>query len=221
MSSTGRDNHPRSAFVDSRVSARHERADQRNRAMRTVAGQARDREDFTDLLSMLGLDDGSPVLFHALAAYARQVAVAVGVPVEAVGFEVSDTATAYVGLVERLSARPSRDLMLVWDERLGWSVAVETMPGEPPLVAARLGNDTVPTPAAVAVFVAAVVAGRHTERARLVQPSTNRDTLAQRMVAACVETHGTPAPDGREFTPDGLVASEPARGVVRQGPPGR
>lgn len=192
MSPTRPENHPRSAFVDSRVKARQERADQRNRAMRTVAGQARDREEFTGLLSMLGLDDGplgSPVLLHALAAYAKQVATAIGVPADAVGYEVSDTATAYLGLTERSVAHPSRDLMLVWDERLGWSVAVETRPGEPPFVVDHLGGDAVPVPAAVAVFVADVIAGRHTNRVRLVHPPADRVTLAVRMAAAREETH--------------------------------
>jgi hypothetical protein len=192
MSPTRHDNHPRSAFVDSRVKARQERVDERTRATRIVARQARDREEFTGLLSMLGLDDGplgSPVLLHALAAYAQQVAVAIGVPADAVGYEVSDTATAYLGLAERSGAHPSRDLMLVWDERLGWSVAVETRPGEPPFVIDHLGGDAVPAPAAVAVFVADVVAGRHTNRVRLVQPPTDRVTLALRMAATSVETH--------------------------------
>jgi len=192
MSPTRHDNHPRAAFTGSRVKARQERAEQRSRAMRTVAGQARDHEEFTGLLSMLGLDDGplgSPVLLHALAAYVRQVAVAIGVPADAVGYEVSDTATAYLGLTDRSAAHSSRDLMLVWDERLGWSVAVETQPGEPPFVVDHLGGDAVPAPAAVAVFVADVVAGRHTNRVRLVQPPTDRAILARRMAATRAETH--------------------------------
>ena len=190
MSPARHDRHPRTAFDDSRVRARQERAEQRSQAVRTVAGQARDREEFTGLLSMLGLDDGpaeSPLLLPALAAYARQVAVEVGVPADAVGYEVSDTATAYLGLTERSGAHPSRDLMLVWDERTGWSVAVETVPGEPPFATCHLGGDAVPVPAAVAEFVAAVVAGRHTDRVGLVQQPLNRSTLTQRVVAACVK----------------------------------
>ena len=159
--------------------------------MRTVAGQARDREEFTGLLSMLGLDDGplgSPVLFHALAAYVRQVATTLGVPTDAVGYEVSDTATAYLGLTDRLVEQPGRDLMLVWDERLGWSVSVETTPGEAPIVVGTFDGDTVPTPATIAGFVTNVVAGRHTNRLRPVRPRSDRVSLARRMAATRAET---------------------------------
>jgi hypothetical protein len=185
MSST-RPEQPASQFAASRDRARRERADQRDRAMRTVAGHARDQEEFTGLISMLGLDDGplgSPVLHHALAAYVRRVAAALGVPTEAVSHEVTDTATAYLALTDRWPAQPSRDLMLVWDERLGWSVAVETTPGESPVVLGTLASDSVPTPAAVAVFVTNVVAGRHINRLRRVSPPADRITLARRMAA--------------------------------------
>ena len=191
MSSTQHD-HPRQQFAASRARALREQVDQRNLAMRTVAGQARDREEFTGLLSMLGLDDGplgSPVLLHALATYVRQVAAVLGVPADAVAYEVSDTATAYLGLTTRSDGYPSRDLMLVWDERLGWRVAVETAPDEAPLVIGHHDGDTVPTPAAVAVFVASVVAGRHTNRVRPVQPRSDRVTLARRMTATCAKTN--------------------------------
>lgn len=190
MSSTRHDDHPGTEFAESRARALRERLDQRNRAMRTVAGQARDREEFTGLLSMLGLDDGplgSPILLHALAGYIRQVATEVGVPTDAVGYEVSDTATAYLGLADRRAEQPGRDLMLVWDERLGWRIAVETVPGEAPLVVGTLDGDTVPTPGAVAMFVTEVVAGRHTNRLRPVQPVSDRVTLAKRMSATCAE----------------------------------
>lgn len=185
MSSTQHDQ-PRNQFAASRARALRERTDQRSRAMRTVAGQARDGAEFTGLLSMLGLDDGplgSPVLLHALATYVRQVAAALGVPGDAVGYEVSDTATAYLGLTDQCVTRPGRDLMLVWDERLGWSVAVETMPGESPVVVGTLASDTVPAPAVVAAFVTDVVAGRHINRMRPVQPRSDRVTLARRMTA--------------------------------------
>lgn len=190
MSST-RHEHPGNQFAAGRAKALREQVDQRDRAMRTVAGQARDGEEFAGLMSMLGLDDGplgSPVLLHALAVYVRQVAAAIGVPGDAVAYEVTDTATAYLGLTERSTVYPGRDLMLVWDERLGWRVAVETTPGEPPLVIGHHVGDTVPTPADVAVFVTNVVTGRHTNRVRPVQPPTDRVTLARRMAAACVGT---------------------------------
>jgi hypothetical protein len=97
-------------------------------------------------------------LRHGLAGYVVAVAAEVGVPVEGTGFEVSDTATAYLGLAGR---QAGRDLMLVWGERVGWSVAVETTPSEPPSVIARLGGvDPVPDPRDVGRFAVDVQAGR-------------------------------------------------------------
>ncbi|HEY7594481.1 MAG TPA: DUF6292 family protein [Actinophytocola sp.] len=135
---------------------------------------------------MLGLDDGprgGPALSETLAGYVRQVAAAIGVPADAVGYEVSDTATAYLGLVERLPEHAGRDLMLVWDERLGWYVGVETHPGKTPLVLSYLGGDAMPPPAVVARFVAEAVAGRRTDMLRPVVQPADRVTLARRMAA--------------------------------------
>ncbi|HEY7592204.1 MAG TPA: DUF6292 family protein [Actinophytocola sp.] len=177
---------PMSQFAKSRARAQRERTEQRNRAVRTVAGHARDRNEFTGLLSMLGLDDGrggSPTLSRSLAAYVQRVAAAVGVPVDAVGYEVSDTATAYLGLTDRLPEHAGRDLMLVWDERLGWYIGVETRPDETPLVLGYLAGETVPPPATVAQFVSEAVAGRRIERLRPVVPPADRITLARRMAA--------------------------------------
>ncbi len=175
---------PSTEFAESRARAQREQTDQRTRAARTVAGQARSQEEYTGLLSMLGLDDGpvgSPALARTLAGYVGRVAAAVKVPSDAVGYEVSDTATAYLGLTSRLPEQPSRDLMLVWDERIGWSVGVETTPGEAPYVIGQLAGDTVPAPAVVAAFVAEVVAGRHINRFQQVPEPTDRVTLAKRM----------------------------------------
>lgn len=180
------DGGPMSEFAKSRLRAQRELTDHRNRAVHTVACNARDRDEFTGLLSMLGLDDGragSPALSRSLARYVRTVAAAVGVPPDAVGYEVSDTATAYIGLTERLPAHADRDLMLVWDERLGWFVGVETNPDEPPVVVAYLAGEMVPPPATVARFVTEAVAGHHTGRLRPVLPAADRNTLARRMAA--------------------------------------
>lgn len=177
---------PSTEFAESRARAQREQTDQRTRAVRTVAGQARSQEEFTGLLSMLGLDEGpvgSPALARTLSGYVGRVAAAVKVPTDAVGYEVSDTATAYLGLTERLAEQPNRDLMLVWDERIGWSVGVETVPGEAPYVIGQLAGNTVPAPAVVAAFVADVVSGRHINRFQQVPEPTDRVTLAKRMAA--------------------------------------
>ncbi|HKS48583.1 MAG TPA: DUF6292 family protein [Amycolatopsis sp.] len=124
-----------------------------------------------------------PTVSRGLAGYVRAVADAVGVPAEATSFEISDTATAYLGLTRRWSARPGNDLMLVWSERHGWAVAVETDPGQDALVVAYLaGEGVVPEPAAVARFVTDVVTGRRSGSPRPVFPTTaGRHELAERL----------------------------------------
>jgi hypothetical protein len=173
-----------SQFANSRARAQRERTDHRNRAIRTVAGQARDREEFIGLLAMLGLDDpngGWSALSRSLADYVQQVADAIGVPAHAVAYEVSDTATAYLGLAQRSPNHAGRDLMLVWDEQLGWYVAIETHPDEGPLVLSYLRGDAVPPPAVVARFVAAVLDGVRIDRLHSVQPPLDRIAMARKM----------------------------------------
>ncbi|GHG41686.1 hypothetical protein GCM10017567_74130 [Amycolatopsis bullii] len=73
--------------------------------------------------------------------------------------------------------------MLAWSERRGWSLAVETEPTEDPVVIARHGgDDLVPSPDAVARFVADAAAGRHTSKEGPV-PATvaTRKSLAERL----------------------------------------
>jgi hypothetical protein len=179
---------PKSHFVEARAREKRERTDEQRRAVRTVAGNARDRTEFTTLLSMLGLADPTqqPVpLSVRLADYVGQVAAAIGVPTEATGYEVTDTATAYLGLDQRWATQPDHDLMLVWDERLGWYIAVETSPNETPVVLAYLDGDTVPAPATVSRFVTDTAGGRRANRIRPVQPLTERAVLAEKMAAVC------------------------------------
>ncbi|MFI9008292.1 DUF6292 family protein [Actinosynnema sp. NPDC053489] len=104
---------------------------------------------------MTEIDDGGTPVSRALGGYVRAVAEHVGVPPEATEFEVSDTATAYLAL-----EGPGPDLMLLWNEQRGWSIAVETGPAERPLVVAHFGLPLVPPPRDVARFVADVLAGK-------------------------------------------------------------
>ncbi|OXM72546.1 MULTISPECIES: DUF6292 family protein [Amycolatopsis] len=126
---------------------------------------------------------GLTELSRGLAGYLRAVAEAVGVPAEATSFEISDTATAYLGLTRRWPTRPGEDLMLVWSERNGWAVAVETDPGETPMVLAWFaGEDVVPEPAEVARFVSGVIeAERSTEPRPVFAVDVGRTELAARL----------------------------------------
>jgi hypothetical protein len=121
-------------------------------------------------------------LESGLGEYVRAVAAAVGVPAESTTVEISDTATAYLGLPRRWLDRPDHDVMLVWSERRGWSLAVETGPADDPVVIARHGDDLVPPPAAVARFVADTVAGHHTgHEGPGPVPAATRTSLAERL----------------------------------------
>lgn len=103
--------------------------------------------------------DITPALLRGLAGYVDAVARELGLPAEGTSFEISDTATAYLGLSVRWPARPGHDLMLNWSESTGWSIAVETRPMEQPLVVAEFGDDPLPSPRAVARFVTTALAG--------------------------------------------------------------
>jgi hypothetical protein len=126
-------------------------------------------------------DDEVRELSLGLAGYLRAVAEALGVPSEGTTFEISDTATAYLAMARQWPGRPGRDLMLVWSERTGWIVQVETDPGEQPMVVARLGGrDPAPEPKTVAKFVADALA---LDRSHVAGPpvpmETNRAHLAE------------------------------------------
>lgn len=135
------------------------------------------------LVTMNDWSGSTPTLSRSLAGYLREVAAAVGVPPEAATFEVSDTATAYLGLARRWSARPADDLMLVWSEQHGWMVAVETEPRAAPMVLAYFaGTDIVPEPIAVARFVTDVVNGEVTGASPPALPAAaGRQELALRL----------------------------------------
>lgn len=127
-------------------------------------------------------DQTDPVwmLSRGLEGYVQAVAAALDVPVEGTSSEISDTVTAYLGLADRSVQRPQQDLMLVWNEQQGWSVVVETDPGEAPMMLAEFGSDDrVPEPREVARFVDNVVAGRRPVRSRpALHTSVTREQLA-------------------------------------------
>ena len=135
---------------------------------------------------MAGMEHSEPdtrTLERGLGEYVRAVAAAVGVPAESTTVEISDTATAYLGLPRRWLDRPDHDVMLVWSELRGWSLAVETDPADEPVVIARHGgDDLVPPPGTVARFVADTVAGHHTGKEGAA-PATvaTRKSLAERL----------------------------------------
>ncbi|GAB2965569.1 DUF6292 family protein [Saccharothrix stipae] len=126
---------------------------------------------------MVLMDDSAQISL-GLARYVQAVAEEIGVPPEGTEFEVSDTATAYLGL-----EGPGRDLMLLWNEQRGWSIAVETDPTEKPLTIAHLGQPLVPPPNAVARFVDDVLAGKDIGAEPEFGTESDRHRLADRLSA--------------------------------------
>lgn len=178
---------PAARLADSR--ARHQRETQEHRSLaaRAVARMAHDPQDEARLLSILDLYPAADTqpwgLESALAAYTHLVAEQVGVPADAVTHEVTDTATAYLGLTVRTADLPQHDLMLVWDERLGWSIAIEPRGNDHPLVICQLGGHVVPSPATVARFVTDVVHRHRRGQLSPVPRSLDRETLTAHLAA--------------------------------------
>lgn len=95
-----------------------------------------------------------------LRTYVRAVARALQVEPEAAWCEVAEMSTAYVAVGERSLDYPDRDVMLLWDERIGWLVALEARPDEEPVVLAHINAGVVPGPAEVAAAVASALTDR-------------------------------------------------------------
>ena len=113
---------------------------------------------------------------QGLATYVHTVADSLGVPLHAVHHEVSELANAYVALTRRSPTFPDLDLMLVWDERHGWSIAVETPPADGPVVLAYLGGDVLAEADEVHRFVDDVLDARYPGRPDAPPPLDSDET---------------------------------------------
>nr|WP_235783498.1 DUF6292 family protein [Amycolatopsis orientalis] len=104
---------------------------------------------------LTGIDSEYETL-HVLSDYLAAVGAALGVGEESCTVDLDTPLSAYVAMEGRLARHPDRDTALVWDERHGWSFAMETHSGEDLLVLAYLGCELVPAPARIAAFVARI-----------------------------------------------------------------
>ncbi|MDQ7807949.1 DUF6292 family protein [Amycolatopsis sp. A133] len=98
--------------------------------------------------------DGLGAAARGLRQYLLAVAANLDVP--AWFCEVDVPAGAYFALDRRLTRFPGHETALLWDERDGWSAAVEPAGGDEVIVLAYLGEDVLPPPEAVVTFVAAL-----------------------------------------------------------------
>lgn len=101
---------------------------------------------------------------RGLRRYVARVAAALGVGLPSCTIDPNPPAAVYVALDARLARYPARDLALLWDERFGWSAAVETHSGEDLIVVSYLDGALLSLPATVTSFVADLVAGRSSGR---------------------------------------------------------
>src|SRR3569833_888565 len=85
------------------------------------------------------LEPDTRTLERSLRGYVQAVAAATGVPEESTTVEISDTATAYLGLPRRWPDRPDLDVMLVLSYRRGCSSSFDTFPADEPVLIARQG----------------------------------------------------------------------------------
>jgi hypothetical protein len=103
------------------------------------------------------LDAGDPFA-RTLRAYVAEVAGALGVGLESCVIDANSPASAYLALDVSMSRYPDHDLALLWDERSGWSAAVEASSGEDLVVVAKQDGDPRPTAQEVEWFVREVLA---------------------------------------------------------------
>ncbi|MFC9258185.1 DUF6292 family protein [Amycolatopsis thailandensis] len=73
--------------------------------------------------------------------------------------QLDPTAGAYIALDRRLPGHPGCDVALVWNERTGWALALETDSREDLVVVDRLGAEILPSPRVVATFTRDAYAG--------------------------------------------------------------
>ncbi|NUT53280.1 MAG: hypothetical protein HOV94_39245 [Saccharothrix sp.] len=89
-----------------------------------------------------------------LLAYVSEVTRAIGLSGECSCVQSDGSRLgAYLAVDGHLPGFPDRDVALLWDERRGWSVAVESDSAEPPFVLAALRGPVTPEPATVARWV--------------------------------------------------------------------
>lgn len=97
----------------------------------------------------LDFDDSVVTGLHR---YVRRVSHALGLRGESSYVQADAPTSAYIALDERFSAYPDHDVALLWDERHGWSAAIEPHTGTDLLPVARLGEEVVPAPETVAAW---------------------------------------------------------------------
>jgi hypothetical protein len=120
------------------------------------------RWDMTNLLDATLINTPEDHAFgNGLWGYLAAVTACLDVGLESCAVDLVFPASAYIALDGPVPGFPERDLALLWDERFGWSAAVETHVGEDLIVLTHHSGGLVPRPSEVHAFVSAVRAGDH------------------------------------------------------------
>ncbi|MEU3622848.1 hypothetical protein BS329_09420 [Amycolatopsis coloradensis] len=122
-------------------------------------------------------------VIRGLHRYVRSVINELGIRGDAFYAQLEPTAGAYIALDRRLPDHPDQDVALVWDERYGWSVALETNSSEDLVMVAYHGLEILPSPAAVAAFTREVWATENASRSSAAPAGIRENdvTLAERL----------------------------------------
>jgi hypothetical protein len=126
---------------------------------------------------------------RGLRRYVRLVAEAVGVGAEASTLQLDDPVSVYLAL-DRCSPRhPGQDLALLWSERHGWALGVESVVTSDVLVLGFLAAELLPPPRTVADYVTEACQGGGFGAARPcpVRPAANE--LAERLAGYADQVH--------------------------------
>jgi hypothetical protein len=105
--------------------------------------------------------DTDSVFDRGLRGYVTAVGARLGVGLESCTIDPFFPASVYLALDGHLPDFPDRDVALLWDERYGWSVAIETHSGEDLIVLTYLGGELLPGADQVARFARSVAGGEH------------------------------------------------------------
>lgn len=112
-------------------------------------------------------DESGDGIGAGLRGYAAAVGARLGVGLESCTIDPHGPASVYLALDDTHADFPDRDVALLWDERHGWALAIETHSGEDLIVLSYLGDHLLPTAGRVSRFARSVLTGEH----RLGQPT--------------------------------------------------
>lgn len=122
---------------------------------------------------------------RGLHRYASLIADTLQLSEQDYDVQLGPPTSLYFALNKRLGGFPARDLALIWDERNGWSAAIEVLDMPDVIPVSYLGHDILPAPRVVAAFVGSLLGG-----ARAGQPNPPEfrtpdtdDDLAERLAA--------------------------------------